>query len=29
LQPINFDALYSEQQRRMQGGDEVPTTLNS
>lgn len=29
LQPINFDALYSEQQRRMMGGDETPATLNS
>ena len=28
LQPINFDALYAEQQRRMTGGDEAPT-LNS
>ena len=29
LQPINFDALFAEQQRRMAGGDEVPATLNS
>jgi len=29
LQPINFDALYAEQQRRGMGGDEVPATLNS
>jgi len=29
LQPINFDALFAEQQRRMMGGDEVPGTLNS
>jgi preprotein translocase subunit SecB len=29
LQPINFDALYSEQMRRLQSGDEAPTTLNS
>lgn len=31
LQPINFDALFAEQQRRMTGGggDEVPATLNS
>ena len=29
LQPINFDALYAEQQRRGMGGDEVPVTLNS
>lgn len=29
LQPINFDALYGEQQRRMQGGNEAPATLNS
>lgn len=29
LQPINFDALFSEQQRRMMGGDEAPATLNS
>lgn len=28
LQPINFDALYAEQQRRTIGGDEAPT-LNS
>ncbi|TBR36611.1 MULTISPECIES: protein-export chaperone SecB [Dyella] len=28
LQPINFDALYAEQQRRMTGGDETPV-LNS
>jgi preprotein translocase subunit SecB len=29
LQPINFDALFAEQQRRAMGGDEVPATLNS
>jgi len=30
LQPINFDALYSEQMRRLQSsGGEAPTTLNS
>lgn len=29
LQPINFDALFAEQQRRMMGGDEAPQTLNS
>ncbi|MHB1273304.1 MAG: protein-export chaperone SecB [Rhodanobacter sp.] len=29
LQPINFDALFAEQQRRMAGGDEAPATLNS
>ena len=28
LQPINFDALFAEQQRRMMGGGEAPT-LNS
>jgi preprotein translocase subunit SecB len=28
LQPINFDALFAEQQRRMAGGGEAPT-LNS
>lgn len=28
LQPINFDALYAEQQRRIAGGDEAPV-LNS
>ena len=28
LQPINFDALYAEQQRRILGGSAVPT-LNS
>jgi preprotein translocase subunit SecB len=28
LQPINFDALYAEQQRRIAGGDETPA-LNS
>lgn len=28
LQPINFDALYAEQQRRIAGGDEIPA-LNS
>src|SRR5574337_1065609 len=27
LQPINFDALFAEQQRRMMGGDDAPTTL--
>ena len=29
LQPINFDALYAEQQRRMMSGDGAPITLNS
>ncbi|MEP6898525.1 MAG: protein-export chaperone SecB [Rhodanobacter sp.] len=29
LQPINFDALFAEQQRRMMGGEEIPQTLNS
>jgi len=29
LQPINFDALYAEQQRRAAGGDEAPAMLNS
>jgi preprotein translocase subunit SecB len=30
LQPINFDALYAEQQRRQQAGDDVPPpVLNS
>jgi preprotein translocase subunit SecB len=29
LQPINFDALFAEQQRRAMGGDEAPATLNS
>ena len=29
LQPINFDALYAEQQRRMMGGEQAPATLNS
>lgn len=29
LQPINFDALYSEQQRRMAGGEQAPAQLNS
>ncbi|HEY8682118.1 MAG TPA: protein-export chaperone SecB [Rhodanobacter sp.] len=29
LQPINFDALFAEQQRRMMGGDEAPAMLNS
>jgi preprotein translocase subunit SecB len=29
LQPINFDALFAEQQRRMMGGDQAPVTLNS
>jgi preprotein translocase subunit SecB len=28
LQPINFEALYAEQARRMAGGGEAPT-LNS
>ena len=28
LQPINFDALYAEQQRRIAGGEETPA-LNS
>lgn len=29
LQPINFDALYAEQQRRMAGGGDAPHQLNS
>lgn len=29
LQPINFDALFAEQQRRAISGDETPATLNS
>jgi preprotein translocase subunit SecB len=29
LQPINFDALFAEQQRRAMGGDGAPATLNS
>lgn len=29
LQPINFDALYAEQQRRMAGGGDAPYQLNS
>lgn len=29
LQPINFDALFAEQQRRAMGGDEAPAMLNS
>ncbi len=29
LQPINFDALFAEQQRRNMGGDEAPAMLNS
>ena len=29
LQPINFDALYAEQQRRTAGGEQVPAQLNS
>jgi preprotein translocase subunit SecB len=29
LQPINFDALYAEQQRRMAGGGDAPFQLNS
>ena len=29
LQPINFDALYAEQQRRAMGGDQAPAQLNS
>jgi preprotein translocase subunit SecB len=29
LQPINFDALFAEQQRRAAGGDEAPAMLNS
>jgi preprotein translocase subunit SecB len=29
LQPINFDALFAEQQRRAMGGDQAPATLNS
>ena len=29
LQPINFDALFAEQQRRMMSGEQAPVTLNS
>jgi protein-export chaperone SecB len=29
LQPINFDALYAEQQRRLMSGESAPATLNS
>ena len=29
LQPINFDALFAEQQRRSMGGGQAPVTLNS
>ena len=29
LQPINFDALFAEQQRRMADGDAAPAMLNS
>lgn len=29
LQPINFDALYAEQQRRIQSGEDSPQALNS
>ncbi|MEO7050504.1 MAG: protein-export chaperone SecB [Rhodanobacter sp.] len=29
LQPINFDALFAEQQRRNMGGDQAPAMLNS
>ncbi|OOG59464.1 protein-export chaperone SecB [Rhodanobacter sp. C03] len=29
LQPINFDALFAEQQRRSMGGEQAPATLNS
>lgn len=29
LQPINFDALFAEQQRRSMGGEEAPAQLNS
>ncbi|HET8764189.1 MAG TPA: protein-export chaperone SecB [Rhodanobacter sp.] len=29
LQPINFDALYAEQMRRMTSGGDAPATLNS
>ena len=29
LQPINFDALFAEQQRRNMGGTEAPAQLNS
>lgn len=29
LQPINFDALYAEQQRRMESGEDAAPTLNS
>ncbi len=28
LQPINFDALYAEQQRRQMSGESAPATLN-
>lgn len=29
LQPINFDALFAEQQRRMMSGEDAPPVLNS
>ena len=29
LQPINFDALFAEQQRRGRGGDQAPAPLTS
>lgn len=29
LQPINFDALFAEQQRRSMGGEQAPAMLNS
>ncbi|OOG43372.1 protein-export chaperone SecB [Rhodanobacter sp. C05] len=29
LQPINFDALFAEQQRRSMGSGQAPATLNS
>jgi len=29
LQPINFDSLFAEQQRRLSGGNDAPFTLNS
>jgi preprotein translocase subunit SecB len=29
LQPINFDALFAEQQRRQLSGDDAPPVLNS
>ena len=29
LQPINFDALFAEQQRRMMSGEQPPAMLNS